>query len=189
MQPEVGRQVPLIQTERLILRPLRYSDAAAIFAYAQDPEVARHTLWEPHTSVGDSQAFLDFVNDQYREFRMFVWGITRPPDDRVVGTIGLANYAPQHARAELGFALARTLWNQGITTEAVVPVLRFGFTNLHLNRVEAFCKAANVASARVIEKSGLTFEGVLRQRDSIKGAFEDLKLYALLRQEWDAANQ
>lgn len=185
MQPELRREVPTIETERLFMRALRASDAAAIFAYAKDWEVAQHTLWEPHQSPRESQAFLDFASDKFRAGLMFVWGITVQPVDRVVGTIGLANYAPQDLRAELGFALARDYWNQGITTEAARAVLRFGFAEIGLNRIEAQCKPANFASARVLRKVGMEFEGLLRQRQMIKGQFEDLELYALLKSDWE----
>ncbi len=183
MQPERHREVPEIETERLVLRMLRWSDLAAIFAYAHDPDVARHTLWEPHQTTRDSQAFLEFAFEQSRIGSMYVWGITLKGDDRVIGTIGLANRAVQHARAELGFALARPCWNRGITTEAAKAVLRFGFEQLRLNRIEAFCKPANLASARVLEKAGMSLEGVLRRHQYIKGHFEDLRLYAILAKE------
>ncbi len=188
MQPDFKREVPEIKTERLVLRALRYSDAAAIFAYAQDPEVAQHTLWDPHKTLRDSHAFLDFVTDQFRAGRMFVWGITVKPLDRVVGTVGLANVAAHHLRAELGFALARDCWNKGITTEAAKAVVEFGFSKFHLNRIEAFCKTANLPSARVLEKSGLRLEGVLREHQFIKGQFEDLKLYAVLKSDLIPSN-
>ena len=185
MQPELRREVPSIQTERLVLRALRFSDAAAIFSYAKDPEVAQYTLWDPHQTVRDSQAFLDFASDQYRAGMMFVWGITVKPDTRVVGTVGLANHAAQHLRAELGFALGRDYWNQGITTEAARAVLGFGFSALGLNRIEAHCIPANLASARVLQKIEMKLEGLLRQRQMIKGQLEDLELYALLKSDWE----
>ncbi len=181
MQPELKREVPEIRTERLVLRALRFSDAAAIFAYAQDAEVAQHTLWDPHQTIRDSHAFLEFASDQFRAGRMLVWGITLKPVDRVIGTVGLANIASQHQRAELGFALARDCWNQGITTEAAKAVVDFGFAKLNLNRIEAFCKPENLGSARVLEKVGMKLEGVLRQHQFIKGRFEDLSLYSVLQ--------
>jgi ribosomal-protein-alanine N-acetyltransferase len=80
--------------------------------------------------------------------------------------------------------LARRLWNQGLMTEAVREIVRFGFERMNLNRIEARCKIANVGSARVMEKVGLSFEGVLREHQYAKGVFEDLKLYSILRSEW-----
>jgi [ribosomal protein S5]-alanine N-acetyltransferase len=184
MLAEAARYLPELRTERLLLRALRDSDAEDVFAYAKQPEVARHTLWDPHRSIQDSYAFLDFVQVQHRSGQAFIWGMVHAGETRVIGTIGLANFVPQHSRAEIGFAIASRYWGQGYTTEAVRAVLRFSFRDLQLNRIEAYCKVENVASARVLEKTGLRFEGVLREREFIKGRFENLKLYAMLRGEY-----
>jgi ribosomal-protein-alanine N-acetyltransferase len=184
MFPELVHAVPDLETERLLLRAPQYSDVADIFAYASDPEVALHTLWEPHQGYEDTRNFLDFVMDQRRSGRVIVWAMVPKTEGRVIGTIGLANCVAQHARAELGFAIARRTWNQGYTSEAARAVLRHAFCQLGFNRIEAFCKIQNTASARVLEKSGFRFEGILRQRELIKGRFEDLKLYAILREDY-----
>lgn len=103
-----------------------------------------------------------------------------------VGTCGYVWWLPRHARAEIAYALARRCWNQGLTTEAVRALVAFGFSTMQLNRVEARCEIPNVASARVMEKAGMSFEGVLRQHMFAKGRYVDLKLYSILKQEWIA---
>jgi ribosomal-protein-alanine N-acetyltransferase len=189
MFPELARDLPDLETERLLLRAPSYSDVADIFEYASDPEVALHTLWEPHQTHEDTRNFLDFIFDQRRSARAIIWAMVHKTEGRVIGTIGLANCSHQHSRAELGFAIGRRCWNQGYTSEAVAAVLRSAFHELRFNRIEAFCKVENLASARVLEKSGLRFEGILRQRELIKGRFEDLKLYAMLHDEYLASIQ
>lgn len=176
--------VPELRAERLVLRALRRSDAEDVFDYAKQLDVARHTLWDPHRSLQDTFAFLDFVDDQHRSGKAFVWGIVHKDEGRVVGTVGLANYAAQHSRAEMGFAIGQRYWGKGYTPEAVRVVLSFAFGAMELNRVEAYCKVENVASARVLEKTGFLFEGTLRQREFIKGRYEDLKLYAMVREDY-----
>ncbi len=187
MFPELARDVPELETERLLLRAPGYADLKDIFEYASDPEVALHTLWEPHQDLRDTRQFLDFLFDQRRSGLSIVWAIVPKAEGRVVGTVGLANWAHHHSRAELGFAIARRCWNRGYTSESVAAVLRHAFQELCLNRVEAFCKIENGASARVLEKSGMRFEGILRQREFIKGRYEDLKLFAILREEYSTS--
>jgi len=68
--------------------------------------------------------------------------------------------------------------------EAVCVVIRFGFEGLGLNRIQARCKVVNVGSARVMEKAGMAFEGVLREYSFSKGEYLDLKMYSILRREW-----
>jgi [ribosomal protein S5]-alanine N-acetyltransferase len=92
--------------------------------------------------------------------------------------------APEHSRAELGYVLAQEYWGTGLMPEAVRRVIRFCFERMDLNRVEARCLAENVASARVMEKAGMSYEGTLRKREYIKGAYRDMKMYSILRSEY-----
>ena len=107
-------------------------------------------------------------------------------DNKLIGTYGFLNWFPKHARAELAYALARKYWGRNYTTEAARGVVDFGFRIMQLHRIEARCRIENVASARVMEKLGMKFEGVLRGYLFIKGAHHDFKLYSILRREWDA---
>ena len=89
-----------------------------------------------------------------------------------------------HARAEIGYALARKYWGQGLMTEAVRAMLDYGFNLLRLNRIEARCDVENIASWRVMEKAGMKFEGVLRQNIFLHGRPRDARMYGILREEW-----
>ena len=92
-----------------------------------------------------------------------------------------------HARGEIGYALARKYWGQGLMTEAVRAMLDYGFNTLHLNRIEARCDVENAGSWRVMEKVGMKFEGVLRQNIMLHGRARDARMYAILREDWAAA--
>ena len=80
--------------------------------------------------------------------------------------------------------LSREYWGRGLMPEALRAMIAFGFERMGLNRIEARCIAENAASARVMEKVGMTYEGTLRQREFIKGAYRDMKLYAILKSEY-----
>ena len=179
--------LPELETERLLLRKVRPEDARAVFAYASDPEVTRYVLWETHRSVEDSERFLRLAEDGYARGDFGGWGVVLKEDGAFVGTCGLdAGYAPEHARAELGYVLSREYWGKGLMPEAVRAVICFGFERAELNRVEARCIVENTASARVMEKAGMTCEGTLREREFIKGSYRDIKLYSILRREFIA---
>jgi len=115
-----------------------------------------------------------------------VWAIVEKASGRVIGTIRMGEYRAQHGRASVGYALARPYWNRGLTTEALRAVLRFGFDVVGLNRIFAVCYPENPASARVMEKVGMTYEGTLRDAAFEKGRYRSLKVYAILRREYDA---
>ena len=145
-------------------------------------------LWDTHRSIEDSESFLSFAPEGYRRGDFGGWGIVLKDSGAFIGTCGLdAGYAPEHDRAELGYVLSREHWGKGLMPEAVRAVIAFGFGRMGLNRVEARCIAENTASARVMEKAGMTYEGTLREREFIKGAYRDMKLYSILRREYRRA--
>jgi ribosomal-protein-alanine N-acetyltransferase len=181
---EVLRDLPTLETERLILRKMTPDDAEAVFAYASDPEVSRYTLWETHRSIEDSRAFLELTLGKYEGGEEPDWGVVYKGDHRFVGACGLVNWEIEHARVEVGFVLSREYWGRGLMPEVVRALIRFGFDTMNVNRIEARCIVENTASARVMEKVGMAYEGTLRQREYIKGAYRDMKLYAILKEEF-----
>ena len=184
----IFRDLPELETERLLLRKMRLDDAEAMFAYASDPEVTRYVLFETHRSVEDSESFLRLALEGYEREDFGGWGVVLKDSGAFVGTCELdAGYVPEHARAELGYVLSREHWGRGLMPEAVRAVIRFGFGRMGLNRVQARCIAENVASARVMEKAGMAYEGTLRESEFIKGAYRDMKLYSILRREYRPA--
>ena len=86
----------------------------------------------------------------------------------------------RHRRGEFGFALHRDLWSRGHATEASALLLRFGFDHLRLRRISATCHPDNSASARVLEKAGLRFEGRMRSHLFVRGTWRDSPLYAVV---------
>lgn len=150
-----------IRTERLELRLLAGGDAADVFAYARDPEVAKNTSWVAHRSIGDAEAYVAFVVGAHSEeddTLRHVWAIRRIGDDTVIGTIDL--HRDTATRAGMDFALARPHWNQGIMTEAGRAVLEWGFRRLpDLEEVHSGGLTRNVGTRRVLEKLGFELSG------------------------------
>jgi ribosomal-protein-alanine N-acetyltransferase len=172
--------VPSLATERLILRGLTLDDAADVFAFAGDPEMAAFVEWSPHATVSDSRNQIKRMLTQLVAGNIH-WGITDREDGCLIGTCGFVAMSAAHRRAEVIYNVARNRWNQGIATEAAAAVIRFGFVDLELNRIEARCLPEHAASRRVMTKLGMTFEGILRQHVLMKGHFVDLTIYSVLR--------
>lgn len=169
----------------MFLRPLKLDDAEDVFAYASDPEVARFMIWDAHRSVSDSRNFLNDVVAGYERGNFATWGLALKENGRVLGTCGYdGGWVPRHARAEIGYALSREHWNRGLMTEAVREAVRFGFDEMRLNKVVARCFAGNEASERVMQKAGMAYEGTQRQHVFLKGEYQDLKVYSILRDEF-----
>jgi ribosomal-protein-alanine N-acetyltransferase len=176
--------LPEIVSERLILRRMTMDDAGDVFDYARDPEVARFTIWDAHRTIQDTEAFIASVIEGYARRDVATWGVVHRAEGRLIGTCGYNGWNRVHSRAELGYAFGRGYWNRGLATEAVQALIGFGFTRVNFNRIEAFCVPENVASARVMEKAGMVYEGLLRQSYLVKGVYRDLKIYSILREDY-----
>ena len=181
---DIFSSLPVLTTERLTLRPMSMRDAADIYAYSRDPEVARHVLWDAHKSLNESKAYLRFIIRQYKEGTPSSYGIVLNDTGRLVGTIGFMWYSQENSTAEVGYSLARWLWGKGLMTEALAAVLDMAFRELGLHRVEAQHETDNPASGRVMQKCGMRREGTLRGRILNKGRYVDVDLYAILREDW-----
>jgi uncharacterized cupin superfamily protein/RimJ/RimL family protein N-acetyltransferase len=113
------------------------------------------------------------------------WAIRNVGDDRVVGGIGFHEHLiGKSHRAELGYWLAKPLWNKGIMTEAVKKATEYGFNEFGLTLITAHVFAYNLGSAKVLEKAGYQYEGHLRSHYQKDGKIFDGKLYALLRDDF-----
>ena len=179
-------EFPALETRRLLLRKITLDDAPAVFAYASDPQVPVYMPWQPHQSIAETYEYLAHVIGRYQQGWPSPWGIVFKDDARLIGTCGYGSWEPEHRRAEIGYVLHREYWGRGYMSEAVRAIIDFGFRRMALNRIEARCEVPNIGSARVMEKVGMAFEGVLREQMYEKGRFRDMKMYAILRREWVA---
>lgn len=181
--------LPEIQTERLLLRKVALDDAEDMLAFVSDPEVARHTTWEPYDSIEQVRDRLRYKIETYERGEPTNWGLVLRESGRLIGACGFepGSWAPEFARASLGYAIGREYWGRGLTAEAVRVAIAFGFERLALNRIEARCIAENTASERVMQKAGLGYEGTLRDYVFRKGAYRDYKIYSILRREYRPA--
>jgi ribosomal-protein-alanine N-acetyltransferase len=181
---DVLKNLPTLETDRLILRKMILGDTEAVFAYASDPEVTRYVIWDAHRTIEDPETFLRSVAERYENAEVADWGIVYKGNGRFIGGCGIVGWDLENARAEIGYVLSRQYWGQGLMPEAVRAMIAFGFEKMGLNRLEARCITENTASARVMEKAGMLYEGTLRQREFIKGAYRDTKIYSILKSEF-----
>ena len=170
---------PEIKTARLRLRALAVDDAPAIFRYTSDPEIARFTLWPPHKSEEVTREFLRLFSQPV----FLSWAIIVQPEETATGMVFFHSFSKRHRKAELAFNLARTHWKKGFATEAAGVALAFAFPQLNLNRVEATCMPANLGARRVLEKTGMSYEGRMRRSHLRHDGAHDMDLFSILRDE------
>lgn len=177
---------PVLETDRMILRPFTLEDAESLFEYANDPKVTEYVTWEPHQSITDSRDYIfDIVQQNYRRRVPSPWAVTLKKDtQRVIGTVGCFWVSKNARTMELAYALGVNYWGQGLMTEASRAVMDYCFQEFDLNRIQSRCITENMGSARVMEKAGMSFEGTLREALFRRGRFWDLHHYAVLRNDW-----
>ncbi|MUK90760.1 GNAT family N-acetyltransferase [Ornithinibacillus sp. L9] len=175
---------PILKTERLVLRKIEESDAHSIMEYLSDEEVVQYYGLEPFETIQDALSEIAWYQKIWNEKTGVRWGITRRGENQVIGSCGFLNIAAQHFRAEIGYELHRHYWGQGIATEAIEAILRFGFEQLKFQRIQALIEPPNIPSQKLLEKQGFTQEGLLRNYEYTSGNFDDLYMYSLLKKEF-----
>jgi [ribosomal protein S5]-alanine N-acetyltransferase len=181
---EIYKDIPVLETERLILRKITLDDLEDMFEYGSDEEVSRYVTWDTHKTTNDTKDFIEFVLSKYEKGKVAPWGIELKETGKLIGTVDFVSWSPDHNNAEIGYVLSRAYWGMGITTEAAYELIRFGFEHMELVRIQARCFLKNIGSERVMEKLGMTFEGIVRKGMFAKGKHQDLKLYSILKEEF-----
>jgi ribosomal-protein-alanine N-acetyltransferase len=131
------------------------------------------------------QMFLARQQEQPRT--KFQLAVILKSSDELIGNCGIRMESAGAHEGDIGYELSPPHWSKGYATEAAVAIVHFGFSELHLHRIWAWCNAANAGSARVLEKIGMRLEGRLRDKEYFKGRWWDTLLYAVLEDEWRRA--
>ncbi|WP_064091654.1 GNAT family N-acetyltransferase [Rossellomorea aquimaris] len=176
--------LPTLETERLILRKITVEDVEDMFSYGSNEEVSKYVTWDTHKTISDTKEFVDFVLTRYENNQVAPWGIVYKENGKLIGTIDFISWQVKDNSAEIGYVISQDYWGKGITTEAAHEVIKFGFHHMDLVRVQARCFVENIGSSRVMEKIGMSYEGILRKTAFIKGKHRDLKMYSILREEF-----
>ena len=150
-----------ITTRRLVLRMPVPGDAPEIIrAYAADPEVTRYLLFPPDQTTAEVEAFLRATVERREQGRAFAWALTLPGSGAIIGMI---DARVDSYMVNVGYVLGRAYWHAGYAAEALSAVVAWTDAEPEVQRVWAVCCVDNPSSARVMEKAGLTREGVLRR--------------------------
>ena len=180
---KIFSDMPTLDTERLILRPLRVGDAADMFDYAQREDVTTYLLWSPHQSISYTRDYLKYVEKRYAMGEFYDWAVVEKESGRMIGTAGFTSFDFPHNGAQIGYVLNPDFHGRGYATEAASRVLQFGFEELGLHRIEARFMEGNHASLRVMEKLGMRPEGYRRDGMLVKGSYRTVGTCAVLSGE------
>lgn len=174
--------MPVLETERLYLRPMRVSDCFDMYDYAKRADVTKYLTWSPHPNLEYTKEYLKYIVEHYKLGDFYDWAVVLKTEDRMIGTCGFTRFHFEHDAAEVGYVLNPHDHGHGYATEALSRVIRFGIDELLLHRIEAKYIVGNAPSRHVMEKCGMVFEGVRRGEMRIKGIYRDIGVCALVRE-------
>lgn len=182
---EVFSKIPTMETERLILRPMRMFDAFDMYEYARQPETSAFLTWSPHPDIEYTKNYLAFIIGKYKAGEFYDWAVTlKTEEKKMIGTCGFSRIDVSNNIGEVGYVIAPDYQGNGYATEAVREIITFGFTRLNFHRIEAKYIAENTASRAVMERSHMQFEGIARDAMIVKGAYRNIGTCAILQSEW-----
>ena len=170
-----------LKTERLLLRPFRLEDVDDVFAYAKDPEWAWYfpRVPKPFTRQAAEERVARHVLESWETHP--TWAVVL--HEKVIGGIWLMHF--QNETATLGYELSRVHWGKGLIPEAAQAVIDWAFKEYELAKISASTDLQHLRSTRVMEKVGMTREGVFRSHKRGRGERIDEVYYGILREEWD----
>lgn len=180
-----------LSTARLTLRPFVDADAAALHEMFGNPRVMRYWSSPPWQGDEELQRFMAYNRAMDEDGSGLRLAITRRHADsrdahagRPIGQCTLFGIFRPSRRAEIGYSLAESAWGQGYATEACAELVRHGFEDLDLNRIEADIDPRNEPSAGVLRRLGFVQEGLMRERWIVAGEVSDTAFFGLLRSDW-----
>jgi len=172
-----------LSTGRLVLREFTRDDFDGVHKYASDPEVVRYMTWGPNTRAETRRFIERNIQAQVVQPRTN-YDLAITLDDELIGGCGLTIHSLSDKRAEIGYCIRRDCWGKSVGTEVAAELIRFGFSEMKMHRIEAKCDPENIASYKIMEKNGMQREGILRQEKKIRGEWRDSYIYSILEDEW-----
>ena len=178
-------QYPIVETERLLLRPVTLDDAEAMFAYASDKDNTRYTFPTNQNLEETKNNIAQF----YLANPLGRWGIELKSNGKFIGTIDLHKIDSALKKAAIGYIINKKYWNQGLTTEANRAVIELAFEKIGMNKLIALHDKDNPASGKVMEKSGMRFsheEPYARMDNKEPGRIITRVYYVLTKEDYFA---
>ena len=178
---------PILYTERLDLIEITQNHLSDLFKLFGDENVTQFYNLLPLKNLKEGQKLIDWFQNRFKDKLGIRWGIALKGQKNIIGTIGFNNFTKRH-RANIGYDLQTEHWNKGYATEALNIILKFGFNELELNRIEAEVMQGNVFSEKLLYKLNFTNEGVLRQWMFWNEKHYDMTMFSLLKMDYDRTN-
>lgn len=181
---KIFSNIPQLETERLILRKMLVLDTDDMYSYAHRADVTRYLTWNPHPNKNYTREYLEYISTRYVSGEFYDWAIIEKKSRHMIGTCGFTRFDFHSNGAEVGYVLNPQYWGQGYAPEALRAVMDFGFDEIGLVRIEAKYMEGNTASRRVMEKVGMTYEGMFRSAMLVRSEYKNICVCSILSEEY-----
>jgi len=176
---------PVLETERLILRSTKLSDAESMFFQRSDPQMMKYLDRAPLTKVEEAEERITDMIDKMAKNEWINWVMAEKANpDLMIGDLGFWRIEDWCFRAEIGYGLQTKYQGKGYMAEAMQAVLQYGFEVMNLNSVKANIKPINNGSRAVLKRAGFIKEAYHREDYYYNGKFTDSEIYCLLKRDF-----
>lgn len=190
----------VIETERLILRPMRMTDVDDLLEYQSDPEIVKYIPWPPRTREQVTEAAAKTIEtgkfdiQEEDDYIVLVWelkngaGVENNEIGQVIGQSNMGLVSQRDSCANIGWVTHPGFQRKGYAFEATKALMQFGFHNFPIHRIIADIDTRNPESAAMAEKLGMRREAEFIDSEFFKGDWCSMWLYAILKSEFDHAH-
>jgi ribosomal-protein-alanine N-acetyltransferase len=180
--------LPVLTGKQVVLRELRTSDAAALFAMLTTEEVARF-ISPPPSTVDGFERFIEWTQQRRQAGTYACFAVTLRGFDTAIGIFQVHEVEPGFQTAEWGFAIGSPFWGTGVFQESAQLMLEFVFDTIDVHRLEARAAVQNGRGNGALRKVGAVREAILRRSFLRNGRYLDQVLYSILGDDWRAARE
>jgi len=181
--------LPILETERLILRPIAQEDAQDLLLIYADPETLQFSPVRTRETIEEVYTCIDKYKGRYQNGKPAPWVMVLKEENVVIGLCGFIKWIPELSCAELVYLAAHSYWDQGFAAEAKHAVVTYAFNNMGLNRIESHVYGGDETSLIINKELGFQVIGTVPEYGYYKGAYRDCIILSLLKKDFDASQQ
>ena len=181
---EFFKNIPTLNTDRLILRRILKKDIPDIYEYSSKYEVSKYLLWSPHPSIDFTKTYFQRIDKLYKKGEFYDFAIVLKDTGKMIGTVGFTSIDFFNNSAEIGYVISSAYHRRGFGKEAVRKIIELGFSEMNFHRLEAKFMLGNIASESLLKSIGFKFEGVMRDMVIKENRYRSVGIYSLLLDEY-----
>ncbi len=190
----------ILKTQRLILKPIKKEDIKILFQLTREKNMQKFTNIAQNKTKKELEQQINKETEKQKEGKLLRFTISNNNTNKKqnnrndnqngsIGMISLKNINKQKQKANISYFLGEQYRGNGYMHEACIAIINYAYTKLKLNRIELSCSTKNKASKKVIESLNAKFEGIARQKEFLNNQFHDLRIYSILKKEWQNQKQ